>query len=39
MRLQRDKLRWDPDSEKIIGDDEAAKMLDRPMRAPWKIGT
>lgn len=39
MRLQRDKLRWDPDNEIIVGDDEAAKMLGRPMRTPWKIDT
>jgi predicted dehydrogenase len=35
MRLGREKLRWDPRSEQIIGDDEAAKMLSRPYRAPW----
>ena len=37
MRLGRDKLRWDPRTEKIIGDDEAAKMLSRPYRAPWYL--
>jgi len=31
------KLHWDPEKEEIIGDPEAAKWLDRPMRAPWKI--
>ena len=36
MRLHR-KIRWDPEKEQIIGDDEAAAMLSRPMRAPWKI--
>jgi predicted dehydrogenase len=35
LRLGRDKLRWDPRSEQIVGDDEAAKMLSRPYRAPW----
>jgi predicted dehydrogenase len=35
MRLGREKLRWDPRTEQIIGDDEAAKMLSRPYRAPW----
>jgi hypothetical protein len=30
MRLGRDSLRWDPRTERIIGDDEAARMLSRP---------
>ncbi len=38
MRLRRDKLRWDPRTEQIIGDDEAARMLSRPYRAPWALG-
>jgi predicted dehydrogenase len=36
MKLKR-KIKWDPDAEKIVGDDEAAKMLSRPMRDPWVI--
>jgi hypothetical protein len=36
IKLQR-TIRWDPEREEIIGDDEANRMLDRPMRAPWKI--
>ncbi|MDY0167458.1 MAG: Gfo/Idh/MocA family oxidoreductase [Thermoguttaceae bacterium] len=36
QRLKR-KIRWDPEKEEIIGDDEAGKMLTRPMRAPWQI--
>ena len=36
MRLQR-KLRWDSVKEEIVGDDEANRMLDRPMRAPWRL--
>jgi predicted dehydrogenase len=39
MRLNRDKLRWDPRTEQIIGDDEAAKMLSRPYRAPWALAS
>ncbi len=35
-RLRR-KLRWDPEKEQFLNDDEANRMLDRPMRAPWKI--
>jgi predicted dehydrogenase len=38
MRLNREKLRWDPRTEQIIGDDEAARMLSRPYRAPWTLG-
>ncbi len=36
MKLRR-RIRWDPEHEQIIGDAEAAAMLSRPMRAPWKI--
>jgi hypothetical protein len=37
LRLGRDTLRWDPRTERIIGDDEAAKMLSRPYRDPWSL--
>lgn len=30
-------IKWDPEKETIIGDAEAAKYLDRPMRAPWTL--
>jgi hypothetical protein len=30
-------LRWDPASETIIGDAEAAAMLSRPRRSPWEL--
>jgi myo-inositol 2-dehydrogenase/D-chiro-inositol 1-dehydrogenase len=36
MRLGR-KLKWDPVAEQFIGDDQANKMLWRPMRSPWKL--
>ena len=36
MRLHR-KIRWDPQKEQIVGDEEAAKMLSRPMRGPWTL--
>lgn len=36
MLLKR-KLRWDPDAERFIGDDEANRMLSKPMRAPWSL--
>jgi predicted dehydrogenase len=32
------KIRWDPVSEKILGDPEASKLLSRPYRHPWKLG-
>jgi len=37
MRLGRDRLRWDPRTERIIGDDEASAMLSRPYREPWVL--
>jgi predicted dehydrogenase len=36
LRLGRD-LKWDPVKEAIVGDEEANRMLSRPMRPPWKI--
>ena len=36
MMLKR-KLRWDPDAEKFIEDDEANRMLSKPMRGPWHL--
>jgi hypothetical protein len=36
IKLNR-KLRWDPAKEDFADDAEASRMLDRPMRAPWKI--
>jgi myo-inositol 2-dehydrogenase/D-chiro-inositol 1-dehydrogenase len=36
MRLGR-KLRWDPDNEQFIGDEQANRMLWRPMRSPWTL--
>lgn len=30
-------LRWDPAKEEFVQDAEANRMLDRPMRAPWKV--
>ncbi len=31
------EIRWDPEKEQIIGDSEAAGMLDRPLRKPWTM--
>lgn len=35
-RLGR-KIQWDAKSETIVGDDEAAAMLSRPYRQPWRL--
>jgi predicted dehydrogenase len=34
----RRPLKWDPDKEQFIGDDEANKLVARAMRAPWTLG-
>ena len=31
------KLEWDPEVERFTNDDEANRMLARPMRAPWRV--
>jgi predicted dehydrogenase len=36
MRLGR-KLHWDPDKERFIGDDQANRLLSKPLRAPWHV--
>ncbi len=36
MLLKR-KLQWDPVQERFVGDDEANRLLSRPMRAPWVL--
>lgn len=37
MQLKR-KLQWDPALEQFVDDDEANRMLGRPMRKPWSLG-
>jgi len=37
MKLPR-RLRWDPDRERFVGDDEANALLARPQRAPYALG-
>jgi hypothetical protein len=32
------KLKWDVQTERIIGDAEASELLTRPFRSPWKLG-
>jgi len=36
MQLGR-TIRWDPAAEKIVGDDQASRMLTTPMRSPWHL--
>jgi predicted dehydrogenase len=36
IRMRR-RIRWDPEKEEILGDDEAARMLDKPYRQPWTL--
>ncbi|MBI3735470.1 Gfo/Idh/MocA family oxidoreductase [Candidatus Sumerlaeota bacterium] len=36
MQLGR-KLKWNPQTERFIGDEEADRMLSRAMRAPWTL--
>ena len=31
------KLTWDPVVERIVGDAAADRLLERPLRAPWKL--
>jgi predicted dehydrogenase len=31
------KIAWDPVKETIVGDETAARMLNRPLRAPWRL--
>jgi len=30
-------IRWDPEAERIVGDDQANRLVDVPMRAPWHL--
>jgi hypothetical protein len=38
MRLKR-SIQWNPETESIIGDDEAIAMLSRTPREPWTYGS
>jgi hypothetical protein len=35
--LTERKLKWDPDKEVFINDEQANRMLSRPMRNPWHL--
>ena len=30
-------LQFDPDTEQIVGDEEANRLINQPMRAPWRL--
>ena len=36
IRLKR-PIKWDPKKEQIVGDNEAAKAINRKMRSPWIV--
>jgi len=38
MLLKR-PIKWDNKTEKIIGDDEATRLLSRPYHGDWKLTT
>jgi myo-inositol 2-dehydrogenase / D-chiro-inositol 1-dehydrogenase len=31
------RLQFDPDTERVVGDDEADRLVNQPMRAPWSL--
>ena len=31
------KLRWDPDNERFVNNEQANRMLSRAMRSPWRL--
>jgi predicted dehydrogenase len=37
LRLRREKLHWDPDTETIQNDPEAQALTSRSMRSPWQL--
>jgi len=36
--LVKRKIKWNADTEQILGDAEATKLLSREYRQPWKLG-
>jgi predicted dehydrogenase len=30
-------FKWDPAKQEVVGDEQAARLLDRPKRAPWRL--
>jgi len=37
VRMNAKQLRWDPEKEQFIDNDEANSYLHRPMRSPWQV--
>jgi myo-inositol 2-dehydrogenase / D-chiro-inositol 1-dehydrogenase len=31
------KLKWDPTTERFVGDNQANQLLSAPMRSPWHL--
>ena len=36
MQLKR-KITWNPEQEEVAGDSDAAALLTKPMRGPWRL--
>jgi myo-inositol 2-dehydrogenase/D-chiro-inositol 1-dehydrogenase len=36
MRLGR-KLKWNPEKEEFVNDEQANRMIEKPMRSPWRL--
>ena len=37
FRLDKSTLRWNPETEHFVNDDEAERLITNPVRAPWSL--